>query len=77
MITLEKCKKFAESKGYELSSFAEKIVSRAIANNGFCPCVSEEERKQHPENNYQCPCSLLEKDIKEMGHCHCMLYIKK
>lgn len=77
MITLEDCKEFAEQNGFELSSFAEKIIARTNANNGFCPCVSEKERDSHPEIDYECPCSLCIDDVNSKGHCHCHLYLKK
>ena len=76
MITLEECKEFAELNGFELSSFAEKIIARTNANEGYCPCVSEKERIEHPENDYSCPCSLCKKDVKSNGYCHCHLYLK-
>lgn len=68
--------KFAEEKGWKLTPYADKIIARVNANEGFCPCVSEEERNAHPENDYHCPCSLCEKDVEETGHCHCHLFCK-
>lgn len=75
-LTLEDYKKIAEEKGFILSPYAEKIIARVNANDGFCPCVSQKERESHPENNYECPCSLMEKDVKEIGYCHCHLFLK-
>lgn len=67
---------FAVQCGLKLTPYADKIIARVKANDGFCPCVSEEERKAHPENSYLCPCSLLSKDIQETGYCHCHLFCK-
>lgn len=77
MITLEDCQEFAEMNGFELSSFAEKIIARTNANDGYCACVSEKERNEHPEIDFECPCSLCKKDIKENGYCHCHLFLRK
>lgn len=77
MITLEDCQEFAKAQGFELSKFAEKIIAKTNMNGGFCPCVSEKERDEHPENDYECPCSLCIKEVREMGHCCCNLYIKE
>ena len=68
--------KFAEEKGWKLTPYADKIIARVNANEGFCPCISEEERNAHPENDYHCPCSLCAKDIEETGYCHCHLLCK-
>ena len=76
MITLEDCKKFAKENGFELSTFAEKIIARTNANDGYCPCCSEQERNEHPENNYMCPCSLCKNDVETKGYCHCHLFQK-
>ncbi|MBP5469042.1 MAG: hypothetical protein J6Z11_07325 [Candidatus Riflebacteria bacterium] len=76
-ITLEDCQRFADSQGFELSNFADKIIARTNMNGGYCPCVSAKEREEHPENDYQCPCSLCIKDVREYGKCHCSLYLLK
>ena len=75
-LTMEYCQEYADKHGFKLSKFAEKIIARTNANGGYCPCVSEKEREEHPENNYECPCSLCIRDVKEFNHCHCSLYIK-
>lgn len=77
MITLEDCKEFAELNGFELSSFAEKIIARTNINDGYCVCKSEEYRKQHPEIDFECPCSTCIEDVKRDGHCCCHLYLRK
>lgn len=76
-ITLKDCQEFADANGFKLSKFAEKIIDRVNKNGNYCPCVSEKERDAHPENDYECPCSLCIKDVKEFGKCHCNLYIKE
>lgn len=77
MITREECEEFAMLNGFELSDFADKIITRTNKNDGYCPCVSEKEREENPENDYQCPCSLCIDDVKRNGHCHCHLYLRK
>ena len=34
MLTLKDCQEFADMNGFELSSFAEKIIARTNANEG-------------------------------------------
>lgn len=77
MITREDCEEFASLNGFELSDFADKIIARTNMNNGYCPCVSEKERAEHPENDYECPCSLCKNDVRTKGRCHCSLYLRK
>lgn len=67
---------FAVHLELKLTPYADKIIARVKANDGFCPCKSEEERKAHPENDYKCPCSLLSKYIQESGRCCCNLFCK-
>lgn len=76
VLTLEDYQEIAKKKGFILSPHAEKIIARVNACNGYCPCVSPKEREAHPENNYECPCSLMEEDVKETGHCHCNLFLR-
>ena len=60
---------YAEAKGWELSQFADKIINRCLnATNGCCPC--------DPSRGL-CPCSEHAKEVAEMGHCHCNLFVKK
>ena len=73
-LTREDYEKIAKEKGFELTPFADKIIARVNTCGGYCPCISPKERDEHPENNYECPCSLMEKDVKEFGHCHCNLF---
>ncbi len=73
-LTREDYEKIAEEKGFELTPFADKIIARVNACGGYCPCISPKEREEHPENNYICPCSLMEKDVREHNYCHCRLF---
>lgn len=70
-------KQIADNLDFELSPYAEKIINRVDLNFGYCPCVSEAEREAHPENDYQCPCSLMVNDVKTKGQCHCRLFVQK
>jgi ferredoxin-thioredoxin reductase catalytic subunit len=60
---------YAKSKGWELSKYADKIISRSVnLCEGKCPCS--------PERGF-CPCSEHEKEIESDGICHCTLFQKK
>ena len=60
---------YAEAKGWELSPFADKIINRCLtACNGHCPC---------DQTRGYCPCAEHEREIQEMGHCHCNLLVQK
>lgn len=74
-LTLEDYKEIAERKGFILSPHAEKIIARVNACNGYCPCRTKQEIEDHPENNYECPCSMMEEDVREYRHCHCRLFM--
>lgn len=76
-ITIKDCQEFAEVHNLKLGKFAEKIIERVNVNRGYCPCKSEEYRNQHPEIDFECPCSVCLHDVNEFGHCCCNLYIKK
>jgi ferredoxin-thioredoxin reductase catalytic subunit len=72
---MEYVKKNAEKRGYKLNPNEEILMTvvKGLANNWskygkpFCPCRLEK---------VVCPCKYLEDEIKEMGHCHCQLFIK-
>ena len=60
---------YAAAKGYELSGFADKIINRCLnATEGCCPC---------DKSRGFCPCAEHVKEIAEMGHCHCNLFLAK
>ncbi len=60
---------YAASKGWELSPFADKIIKRCLtACEGHCPC---------DVSRGYCPCAEHVKEVAEMGHCHCNLFVKK
>ena len=59
---------YAKAKGWQLSPFADKIIKRCLMCEGKCPCDT---------SRGYCPCSEHEKEIKEMGHCHCNLFVSK
>lgn len=73
-LTREDYEKIAKEKGFELTPFADKIIARVNACEGYCPCRTKDEIKNHPENNYECPCSMMEKDVREHNYCHCRLF---
>lgn len=60
---------YAEAKGYKLSPFADKIINRCLtACEGKCPCDM---------TRGYCPCGEHQREVAEMGHCHCNLFLKK
>lgn len=59
----------------DVSPKAEKIINRINACDGFCPCVNPSQYEEGKD--YRCPCSDMEKHLKEKGHCCCNLFIKK
>ena len=73
-LTREDYEEIAKSKGFELTPFADKMIARVNACEGYCPCRTKDEIESHPENNYECPCSMMEKDVKEKSRCHCNLF---
>ena len=60
---------YAKSKGWKLSPYAEKIVTRSVNMcNGFCPCSYE---------RGFCPCKEHESEVELNGSCHCTLFTKE
>lgn len=78
----ELMKKYAESQGFKLNT-DEKIVDFVIqgllkneAKHGYryCPCrVITGDRAK--DVNLICPCAYHKDEIREMGHCHCGLFV--
>lgn len=60
---------YAKSKGWKLSQYANKIVSRCILlYNGHCPWDN---------SRSLCPCEQHESEIQKDGHCHCTLFERR
>ena len=81
---LEFAKKHAEEKGIMLN-LDERIVQGIIKGlfmkeekfgEKYCPCrvVSGDKEK---DREIVCPCIFHLDEIKDMGHCHCNLFVKK
>lgn len=68
-------KYIAKALKCDVSPKADKIIKRIDACDGFCPCVDPKHYEEGKD--YRCPCSDLEKHLKEKGHCHCNLFLKK
>jgi ferredoxin-thioredoxin reductase catalytic subunit len=76
-------RKYAESQGFRLNpddKVVEMIIKGLLANqekNGarYCPCriVTGDKEK---DVKIICPCAYHRDEIKEMGHCHCNLFVK-
>lgn len=42
----------------------------------YCPCRPVSGDREKDKANI-CPCIYHKEEIKTMGHCHCMLFVKK
>lgn len=76
---IKKYKTHAKKNGFELNpnpKIVEQILKGLIKNKEefgkfYCPC-----RRIHTDE-IVCPCIYHKKEIKEQGHCHCFLFVKK
>lgn len=74
----EEYKKYAKEKGIKLNSkrnVVEGIIKKLIENEKkygkrYCPC------KPQKTDDTICPCKNHLKEIEEMGHCTCYLFVK-
>jgi ferredoxin-thioredoxin reductase catalytic chain len=76
--------KYAEKAGYKLNPnkiVVDKIEEGLLKNEKkhgeiYCPCrvVSGDKEK---DKLIICPCVYHKDEIKEMGHCHCFLFVDK
>lgn len=77
------CEKYAESKGIKLNpdeNIVNAILDGLLRNkeqHGFryCPCrpISGD---LNEDRDKICPCKWHIDEIKDMGHCHCNLFVK-
>ena len=58
-------KYIAKALKCDVSPKADKIIKRIDACDGFCPCVDPKHYEEGKD--YRCPCSDLEKHLKEKG----------
>lgn len=81
---LEFAKKHAEEKGIMLNP-DERIVQGIIKGlfmkeekfgEKYCPCRVVGGNKEK-DKEIICPCIFHMDEIKDMGHCHCNLFVKK
>jgi ferredoxin-thioredoxin reductase catalytic chain len=77
------CGSYAKSQGFRLNpddSVVEMIIKGLLANQEkhgarYCPCrIVTGDKKE--DAKIICPCVYHKDEIKEMGHCHCNLYVK-
>ena len=75
---------YAKEQGFHLNPnrvIVESLVKRLLENqekhgHRYCPCrvitgnIEEDKKKI-------CPCFWNKKEIEEMGHCHCNLFVKQ
>lgn len=81
---IENYQEYAQKNGFKLNpnkKMVEGVVNGLLANEKklgarYCPCRRivgdrEEDKKKI------CPCVWHKEEIKEMGRCHCNLFVKK
>ena len=76
-------RKYAESQGFRLNpddKVVEMIIKGLLANQEkhgarYCPCRIVTGGKEKDLKTI-CPCAYHKDEIKEMGHCHCNLFVK-
>lgn len=80
---MKKYEEYAKENGFRLNpnrKVAETIVRRLLENeekSGFryCPCRRTNGDPKEDEKNI-CPCAYHRQEIKEKGHCHCILFVR-
>ena len=80
----KKSQKYADSRGFKLNDnekINEGIINGLLRNKKFkgdiyCPCRMVKGNKEE-DKKIVCPCVYHEQEIKDMGHCKCMLFWKK
>ncbi len=80
----EKNKKYAKKAGFKLNpnkKIVDAIEKGLLKNLNtyrelYCPCrrISGNKKK---DKAIICPCIYHIDEIKNMGHCHCFLFVKK
>jgi ferredoxin-thioredoxin reductase catalytic chain len=76
---IEEYRAYAASNGFLLNpneKAVKMLVQALLKNEGkfgrkYCPC-----RKVH-NNESVCPCIYHKDEIKDKGHCHCFLFVRK
>lgn len=78
------CKEYADKNGFVLQQdpkMLDMILTGLLRNkekNGeiYCPCRRVTGNKEE-DKKIICPCAFHKKEIKEDGHCKCMLFFRK
>jgi ferredoxin-thioredoxin reductase catalytic chain len=81
---IEEYEEYAKKKDFILnpnSKFVEVIINGLIKNEiekgeRYCPCRRITGNKEE-DKKIICPCVYHEDEIKELGKCHCMLFMRK
>ncbi len=75
---------YAKKVGYKLNP-DKKIVDKlekgllknfSVYGETYCPCRAITGNKEK-DKIIICPCIFHKDEIKQMGHCHCFLFVKK
>jgi ferredoxin-thioredoxin reductase catalytic chain len=80
---IKEYKNYAKDQGFKLNpneKVVEAIVKRILENreklgHGYCPC-RRVTGKVEDDLKIICPCAYHKDEIKMLGHCHCMLFVK-
>jgi ferredoxin-thioredoxin reductase catalytic subunit len=80
---LRRLGEIAVAKGYELNpdrARLEKVVGLMTMNNMkfdkyYCPC--KQSHPLNPETDLTCPCSTIDQEVAQEGHCFCKLFFRE
>lgn len=80
---IKQYKEYAEKNGFKLNpnqKIVEGLVKALLENEKkygarYCPCRRITGNVEEDKDKI-CPCVWHKKEIEEMGHCHCNLFVK-
>lgn len=75
---------YAKKSGFRLNPNKEVVAkieegllkNLSVHGELYCPCRPVTGNKEN-DKAIICPCIYHKDEIKEMGHCHCFLFVKK
>jgi len=81
---IKEYEEYAKKEGFQLNPdrvVVESLVKRLLENeekygSRYCPCRMITGNREGDKNKI-CPCIWHQNEVKEMGHCHCNLFVKQ